>query len=229
MPTTKTTTTVILTGPDSRTTASESGGSIQSTTYTDKLSAVNTMLSIIGETPVSSLGGSKSTPEVVMAENILDEVHREVDSKGWHYNIEEDVELGRDTEDEILVPGGIIRLDIAQGAYPLMDIIVRGGKLYDKVKHTFIFTESIKVDAVYHRSWDDLPEPARRYMMIRAGRMLQDRIIGNVNQNSFTSRDEFMALADMREYEGDTADYTMLDSFAVSKALPSPTLPQIPR
>jgi len=49
---------------------------------TSKLDAVNTMLSSIGEAPVSSL--SSGLIEAEIAETILDTIDREVQSMGWH-------------------------------------------------------------------------------------------------------------------------------------------------
>uniref|UniRef100_UPI0040473467 hypothetical protein n=1 Tax=Shewanella sp. TaxID=50422 RepID=UPI0040473467 len=53
---------------------------------TSKLDAVNTMLSSIGEAPVSSL--SSGLIEAEIAETILDTIDREVQSMGWHFNTE---------------------------------------------------------------------------------------------------------------------------------------------
>jgi len=220
MPTERTPTTVeaidaILIG-DQTTTPGNASGSFALTT---ELMAINTMLSVIGEMPISSLTPGEATPAVIMTQNILGEVRREMDSRGWHYNTEEDVTLNRDINGHIAVPISIIRLDVKTNNYPRKDIILRNARLYDLIDHTYVFTEDIKVDAVYYRPWDHLPEPAKRYAMIRGGRILQDRVIGDQTQNAFTSRDEFQALTDLREFEGDTGDYNMLDSYSVGKTL----------
>jgi hypothetical protein len=196
---------------------------------TSELMAINTMLSVIGEMPVSSLTSAEATPAVAIAQNILGEVRREVDSRGWHYNTEQDVVLSPDDASNINVPVNIIRLDVKVGNYTSKDITQRDGRLYDLIAHSYAFTEDIKVDAVYYLAWGALPEIAKRYMMIRGARILQDRIIGDQTQNAFTSRDEFMALTDLKEYEGDTGDYTMLDSYAVNKTLFTGPLARVPR
>ena len=54
---------------------------------TTKLEAINTMLSVIGEAPVSSFEAN-ATGDVAIAKNILDEVLQEVQTRGWHWNTE---------------------------------------------------------------------------------------------------------------------------------------------
>ena len=56
---------------------------------TTQLEAVNTMLSVIGETPTTdSIISANSSADVVMAVQILDEVTKEVEAQGWHFNTE---------------------------------------------------------------------------------------------------------------------------------------------
>ena len=64
---------------------------------TTKLEAVNTMLGVIGETPVNTLGGTSRPVSVVSAESVLDEVNREVQSRGGHFNTEHDYDFLRRT------------------------------------------------------------------------------------------------------------------------------------
>ncbi len=52
---------------------------------TSKLSAVNTLLAIIGEAPVNSLN-PPLTGDASLAERTLDEVSREVQGAGWSWN-----------------------------------------------------------------------------------------------------------------------------------------------
>lgn len=168
---------------------------------------------------MSSLDAEAAVPAVIMAQNVLDEVHIEVDSMGWHYNTEQDVELAFDSNGDIFVPTTIVRLDVKAGNHSAMDIVLRGNRLYDLKEHTYTFTTPIKIDAIYHRAWDDLPEPAARYITVRAGRILQDRVIGSQAQNAYASRDEYTALVSLREFEGDTGDYTMLQAPDVAKTI----------
>ncbi|MFL1495723.1 hypothetical protein, partial [Pseudomonas antarctica] len=62
----------------------------------DELSAVNDMLAAIGESPVSSLEGDPNA-DVANCRRLLNQVNREVQSKGWAFNIEEDATLTPDS------------------------------------------------------------------------------------------------------------------------------------
>ena len=76
---------------------------------TSKLDAINTMLSAIGEAPVSSL--SSGLIEAEIAESILNTVDREVQSMGWHFNTELNKSFAQDTNGEIILPADILRAD----------------------------------------------------------------------------------------------------------------------
>lgn len=176
---------------------------------TTKLNAVNTMLSAIGEPPVNTLSSQRADSN--LAEQILDEVSREIQSYGWHFNSEYDVVLTPDSNGYIYVSENVVRVDTNPSKYTELDIVLRGSRLYDKVANTYLFSGEITVDRVVMLEFDEIPEPARRYIMIRAARIFGDRMIGSEKQHTFTGQDELMAMARMREYENDTADYTIFD------------------
>ena len=69
-----------------------------SLTPMSELEAVNLLLSAIGEAAVSSLE-TATTVEVTQAKNLLSNVNRAAQQKGWHFNTEWDVVLTRDTDD----------------------------------------------------------------------------------------------------------------------------------
>ena len=55
-----------------------------------ELEAVNILLTTIGEAPVNTLTGNQVT-DVSIANQVLNEVSREVQSQGWHFNTEQRV------------------------------------------------------------------------------------------------------------------------------------------
>ena len=186
---------------------------------TSKLEAVNTMLSAIAESPVNQLG-AEAPADAVLAENILDETIKEVQSEGWHFNSHYDWDLALDGDSKIPLPANTVRVDIPKGQDTTIDIIQRGGYLYDRKGNTDIFTTNVNdVDIVFMLDWIDLPEVARRYMMIKAARIFGDRTLGSNQHHSFTMQDEMRALATLREFETDTADLTIFDHQDVSRSL----------
>ena len=183
-------------------------------TRTSELEAINTMLSSVGEPPINSLDDQKNA-DAAIAGNILTEISREVQTQGWHFNSQRDITLSPDsTTNFIAVTSDVVRVDLYQGSsYDNRDITQRGSKLFDKKNNTYEFSSSVKVDIIYVLSWDDMPEPALRYIVVRAARIFQDRMVGSQAHHAFTMQDEYRTLADLKEWEGDSADHTIFDNY----------------
>jgi hypothetical protein len=185
---------------------------------TTKLAAVNTIIACVGESPVNSLDASLSA-DAAIALNTLDEVLREVQSRGWHFNTEKR-DLARDAEGRILLPSNVCRIDTDFSDQPELDVVLRGTRVYDRGKATDVFFKDIKgVDVVVLLDFEEIPEPARRYVTIRAGRIFADRMVGSEKNHSFSMRDEMMAWADLRAYENDTADHSVFGHYDVARTL----------
>jgi hypothetical protein len=78
-------------------------------TKTSQLEAINTMLSTIGEPPVNSLSSQRA--DSLIAVQILNEVSREVQSYGWHFNIEYKVRMTPDSSGFLYVSENVARVD----------------------------------------------------------------------------------------------------------------------
>ena len=190
-----------------------------SLTRTTELEAVNTMLSVIGEAPVNSLESSSKTSDVIMAENILTEVSKEIQTAGWNFNIEKDVEISPDSNNNILLPTSAGRVDIEPVNSDNKEYVQRGSKIYNKTDKTFIISSSLKCTIVYLLAWDDLPQSARQYIMIRAARKFQDRVVGSEKHHGFNQLDEFQALVNLRDAEAEGGDYTIFDHYDVYRVI----------
>jgi hypothetical protein len=178
---------------------------------TSQLQAINMMLGTIGTAPINSLTGANSA-DVAMAKNVLDEISVAVQSMRWHFNTEDDVELTPNvTTKEISIPSNALLVDLDETIK--VDVAIRGNRLYDLKNKTYQFDGSVKVRIVYALEWDLLPQPARHYIAVRAARVFQDRAVGSQLGHAFTSRDEFMALATLKDYDGETADRTIFDNY----------------
>ena len=188
--------------------------------YTTELEAINVMLSAVGSSPVNSLG-SPLGAETAIAKNILTETRREVLSSGWAFNTDRKLEMTADTSNQVQIPENILRIDGSDGYNSNLDLVQRSGYLYDKKSHTNVLTVStVTVDVTYLLPFVDIPEVARRYVMIRAARVFADRIVGYNHQHSFSIADEWQAMSDLKEYEGETGDFNMLtDSWDVHRII----------
>jgi hypothetical protein len=190
-----------------------------SLTRTTKLEAVNTMLSVIGEAPVNSLESTSKTSDVIMAEKLLNEVSREVQASGWHFNIEKDVEISPDSNNNILIPTSAARVDVEPDNAKDKEYVQRGSKIYNKSDKTFVITSALKCTIIYMLSWEDLPQSARQYIMIRASRKFQDRVVGSEKHHGFNQVDEYQSLIALREAEAEGGDYTIFDHYDVYRVI----------
>lgn len=178
-----------------------------------ELEAVNVLLTTIGETPVNTLTGNLVT-DVTVAQQVLNEVSREVQSEGWHFNTEQGVKLTPNSSKEIVVPPDVSRIDAKY-----VDVTLRGGKLFNLTERTFKFDNQLEVDIVYYQDFVELPDQAKRYITVRAARIYSDRMINSETIHQMTLRDEQKALITLKEFEGDVGDYSMMDNYSVARVM----------
>lgn len=174
-------------------------------TPSTELEAVNVLLSTIGETPVNTLTESTSV-DVAVAKLVLTEVSRDVQGRAWHFNIEDDYPLHPTTDGEIVLPPNILRVDVNPNAYPDIDPVQRGNRLYDKVTHSFAFKGTLYATVVIFLPFDQLTESARRYITVKAARVYADRQMGITDRHTYTKQDEFDALALLRKSDSATGN-----------------------
>lgn len=194
------------------------------TNKTTRLEAINTMLSVIGEPPVNSLAGVNRA-DVLIASAILDEVSRDVQAEGWHFNTDDKVPFVPDTNGYIAVPENVLRLDMTEEVYG-KDLVIRDGKIFNKATLSDIWPAgtTIYCTVVYLFEFDTTPQAARHYMTIRAARIFSDRMVGDKAHHDYTANDEFKALITLKEYEGETGDYTMFDNYTIGAIVDRPRI-----
>ena len=187
---------------------------------TTELEAVNTMLTSIGEQPIQNLNDLAGLSDASIAKQILDNVSRAIQSRGWIFNTDLDVSMQINQYGEITLSPDILRVDttslVRQGD---TDIVERGRKLYDRQKQSFTFTSNVKVNQIKLLTFEALPEPARRYISIRASRIFHDRVVGSGELHRFYQEDEMNAWQALLEYEGDVADYNIFDNYDVYRVI----------
>jgi len=183
-----------------------------------KLDAVNTMLTAIGESPINQLGGA-TTVDADIAEQTLDQVSRDVQSIGWHFNTDKEFPLVRDMDNKIPVTDDIVRIDVSKYDYPSVDVAQRGSFLYDRKNHTYEFSADLTGEIVRIFDWTYLPQPFRSYITIKAARILQTKMVGSDTLHNQLAADELSALSILKEFEADTADYSIFDVYDVASVL----------
>ena len=179
-----------------------------STVPITELEAVNMLLAAVGESAVSSLE-TATTVDVTQAKNLLSNISREVQQKGWHFNTEWDVVLSLDSNSRI--PLGTSILSVYS---PSKLTTIRGRSsspfLYDLDNNTFTWTTSIN-DAVTITllDFEDIPQTARQYITAKASRIFQEEIIGQAAAETVNRQEEAEAYADLLDDEGERSGFNV--------------------
>ena len=114
------------------------------------------------QSSVTSRVENQTNPDVAIALNTLREVSREVQSEGWSFNKELDYPITPDSNNEVNIANNVLQMDLNRTYTQNIDreSINRGGKLYDKKKHSNKWTdETLYVDIIWYFDWKDIPDP----------------------------------------------------------------------
>ena len=180
------------------------------TTDTDtELSAVNSILGAIGQSPVTTL--NYENPELSFIYNILTEVNKDVQNEGWHFNTEYHVKTTPDTDGYIYLPTNTLRYDLnGDYDYKTQDLVIRNGRLYDLVDHTDVFTGDLYLDLVTLYAFEDLPNPFQRYITHRASGRAATQLVSNPQLVRLLQIQEQQARATCMEYECNNGDHSFM-------------------
>lgn len=179
-----------------------------STTPVTELEAVNILLAAIGESAVSSLENA-TTVEVTQAKNLLSNVNREVQQKGWHFNTEWDVTLTKKSDGTIPVGSSILSVYVENQLTTLRGI---SGVMhvYDLDNNTFTWTKSLtNAVTITLLDFQDTPQAVRQYVTTKAARIFQEEIIGQVSAETVNRQEETEAYADLLDDEAERAGYNV--------------------
>lgn len=160
------------------------------------LDAINTLLSVIGEAPVSSLSDTdhNTVSDAALASRTLKEVDRDVQAEGWQFNTDTNVALQKDANNQFPLPGNVLRASFSPNRYADSQYVVRGKRVYDRATQSYEIdgsdTTLIVARMVTQLDWDDLPHAAQQYITIRAARIYSDRFINSNVIYTYSSQDE---------------------------------------
>ena len=190
-----------------------------------ELSAVNTILGAIGQSPVTTLGTVTSdttntaseiantfeNPEIAFIYNLLKESNIDVQNEGWSFNREDHVKEQPDpTTKHIVIPKNVLRMDSENPEDRTIDLVRRNGRLYDKVNHTDIFEDDVYVNIIYLFPFEDIPSVFKRYITYKAAGRAATQMITNQQLVTLIGTQEQMARASCMEYECNQGDYNYL-------------------
>ncbi len=214
---------------------------------TTELEAVNSMLNSIGEAPVSDLTVVLQQ-DVAVAISLLTDATRDVQTLGWRFNTEFELALtaasanfawtdhdGTARTLRIFTrPTNLAKFELSATADQAeLDVTLRPAKLYEPATSPLVFYDRARnrdgfiatertylfIDAVWLFPFEKMPESARRYVVLRAARQLQQKILASSELAGFTAADEAQAFRTLKLDQGDNDNYNMFQSADVSRVL----------
>ena len=184
-----------------------------------ELSAVNSILGSIGQSPITSLTGTAlQNPEISFIKNLLDQVNRDVQTSGWHFNTQHRVKQSPDAQGNYVVPQNSILYDISDGQIDRdTDVTKINGKLYDLVHQTDVFTKDYYFDIITLYKFADVPPAIQRYIIARAAMRAATQLVSNADLVKLLQVEEEQAKANALNYETEQGDYNFMGWPAESK------------
>jgi hypothetical protein len=172
-----------------------------------ELEAINDMLSLISESPVASLDEASRVADAQTAVQILRRQLRDTQTRNWDWNTENGMWFSPDMDGNIVLPRNCIKVDPTD---PRLDYVRRGDKLWDRTNKTFNIGKRVQLDIVFILPFEDIPETARRYISIAAGRKFENRIIGDSTSHQINEADVMQAWAILLQEECDNAELNVV-------------------
>ena len=174
-----------------------------------ELSAVNSILGSIGQSPQTTL--NFANPEVAVIFNLLRDSNVDTQAEGWHFNTEYHVKFTPNTDKKIAIGDDILSMDLHDNqARRHHDLVRRNGFLYDKIDHTDEFDGDVDLDVVRLYAFEDRPVTFRRYITYRASRVAATKLVANPQLVKLLAQQEAIARAALMEYECNQGDHSMM-------------------
>lgn len=172
----------------------------------EDLNAVNDMLAAIGEPAVLQL--DETNADVQNAIRILTRVNRQVQAKGWNFNINESKVLSPNLKENKIpyLPTYLRVMTTGSASY----YTNMGGFLYDLSTQSTTFTDPITVEMVELKSFNEMPTCFRDYIVTKASREFNAKFFGSPESELYLREQEQELYQQIMEYEMDTGRYNMM-------------------
>jgi len=176
-----------------------------------ELDGVNMMLMSIGQAPLNTLSSAIKDSEI--ARLTLHNSLREVLTKGWYFNTDEEYPIVPDGAGKINLPANALSIDPCDESQYFVErwdvAATAGRRLYDKENHTFVINQTVKVDISWFFEFEQIPQAARSYIAHYAGRIFQASQIGSELLYKFTKERELELLGELQCEQRRTSDTNM--------------------
>jgi hypothetical protein len=114
-----------------------------------------------------------------------------------------------DANDEIVIPDNVLQLsDNKYENVQQYQTVLRGGKLYDKISHSFTswVVSPVLCDVVWLFAFEDLPQVFQDYITQRAARVFAGSVVGSEVMFKFNQQDEGLLRANCIAYDTNTSE-----------------------
>ena len=186
------------------------------TTLDTELSAVNSILGSIGQSPVSQI--DFTNPEIKFIYNLLKESNQDVQSEGWTFNLEYHIKnSNKNADNKFVIDSDVIGIDNTDAWDKTRDFVRRKDsdglwKVYDRVNHTFEFPDDDYFYFNYVRllEYEDIPAPFQRYIIYKACGRAAVQLVSNAELQKMMQTFETQAWAACMEYECNQGDHNFM-------------------
>lgn len=177
-----------------------------------ELEAMNRMLSVTGDVPVTSVTSTYEQAQIVR--RILGEVSGDEQAAGWWFNELIDYTLLPDSiNGNVLLPVNTIRCEVINNKQILnKTIIQRGTKLFDKENSTYDIGDSIDVNIVTELDWELLPHSFQVYTLAKAKLRYNAEYYGSAEMEKQITQDLIKFKIDVDKEDLDNRDINVLNS-----------------
>lgn len=183
-------------------------------TPTTELQAVNSLLRSIQESPVSIL--DDSFVDAQSALDLIREVSRDLQGDGWSFNTETSYTIPLNSDGRAVIPPTAVNVRFPENS----NYTQRGQYVYDTVAHSYVLTDAPSASVVFCLPFEELPEQARRFVVISAKRRFQQEVGGDLNVVQVDSREEARSWAEFLNSEAEWSKLNVLTgSSSISRIL----------
>lgn len=178
----------------------------------DKLGMVNQCLLSIGQRPLSDGTILSELPlgsDGQIAADIVSNVAREVQAKGWYFNTDINFEFLPDSTNFITIPPNLIRIDVGNSANR-GQYILKGNRFYNRITRDYIFTSKVVANAIWLVDYEALPFLAYQYIALRSARLFQQKVLGNTDLTKTTKDEEEEAFINLTREDLQYNDYNLI-------------------
>lgn len=171
-----------------------------------KLEAVNVALRGIGQDEATSL--AVDWPDVQQASVLIDDLTRQLQIRGWHWNTERQT-LSPNGSGEILLPNNTVSIDTTD-VDAWLNVLQRGTRLYDMENSTYVFDRPLVLELIVLLPFDDMPLAAKDYVATSAAVQLQQNMLGSDGIDKYLKERAAQSFVTLKQDENRRADRNTL-------------------